>query len=524
LGGADVYGEADIFWYIPDTSTRFVESKEQLDLLQRQAILSGERMPIILTPNPVTLAKAATGTAWIGNVQGSTVCDETTFAHDRLQLPNVRACEYVSCDQQAQTKHHCDVYNSVCWVNRKDWNPTPLDTRQDSDAGHLRESYPNFRQHQWEGRKLALMVLQALDDAIDMWTEHAQKGNLPLKDSYWHVGDVYEELRSKIRTLKTQPGQEFPCEKLLADIDPMICHMSMHVATEWTPRVDPDTNVLSNFITSEYKDNSDKFHDLYTGVDLLPQEWRLSSKDVDVHMLAISTSEESGEKPPEMTFDDDFNFGDDATFGDDVYEWEGDDGFDWLTQEDDDWVGTDDFTEQDDDNFRRQRQLRQRKTKNIAKKMWTLHNRPIGFCDGSAQSMCNRRVGNTCLLANSNHYKAGFVGHGESDWLYMSLPIVEGIVMLRFDLKMNLDTSDQGDLNSLPDDFRFDLSIGGIERTLMRDEFIGMGKEIANDLIVHPVLNDKKMSREEGFEQLELGIRIRTAKDFQIMLTHVYYA
>ena len=38
---------------------------------------------------------------------------------------------------------------------------------------------------------------------------------------------------------------------------------------------------------------------------------------------------------------------------------------------------------------------------------------PVGFCDGSAQSRCNRHVDNLCLLANHNHYK----GHVEGGQL-----------------------------------------------------------------------------------------------------------
>ena len=53
LGGGDIYGEADIFWYLPDPSN--LESDMQLDFLYKQMILSGERLPIILTPSPGNL-------------------------------------------------------------------------------------------------------------------------------------------------------------------------------------------------------------------------------------------------------------------------------------------------------------------------------------------------------------------------------------------------------------------------------------------------------------------------------------
>jgi hypothetical protein len=45
-GGKSIFGEADILWYVPDPRPEATpESAGQLDLLHRQAILSGERMP-----------------------------------------------------------------------------------------------------------------------------------------------------------------------------------------------------------------------------------------------------------------------------------------------------------------------------------------------------------------------------------------------------------------------------------------------------------------------------------------------
>jgi hypothetical protein len=45
-GGKSLFGEADILWYVPDQRPETTpESAGQLDLLHRQAILSGERMP-----------------------------------------------------------------------------------------------------------------------------------------------------------------------------------------------------------------------------------------------------------------------------------------------------------------------------------------------------------------------------------------------------------------------------------------------------------------------------------------------
>lgn len=539
LAGADIYGEADIFWYISDTRGADVahpESDGQMDILQRQAILSGQRMPIILTPNPVGLAKDAQGKAWVGNIQNTAnVCEQTTVVYSKVRLPQVKACEYVNCEQSAKDDHVCDVYESHCWVNRNDWNPRPDDTPQDSDAGYAHEGYPNYREHQWEGRKLALVVLQALQEALTRWNGEATAGRLPMSATWWHVGKVYEELRSSIRSLERIPGEAAiapPCENMLNHVDPMICHMSMRGVTEWTPRVNPNVGI-SNIVTSFYVDNSLALLDLYHGVDLLPQEWRLSDDEIHVHMVAIATNDtvaKASSKNAVSLENQTFNSYDD------------DDLSSFLSEEED----FDDFMIQDD--FLRTRNLatrgkrhltpasQQRSPRRVARKVapdqWTLYERPRGFCDGSAQSMCNRRIGNTCLLANNNFYKAGFVGHGNSDWLRMSIPITEGIVLLRFEWRMDLNSGlsipdSESFLTNLPDDFSFEVDTDGSIKKYSRAEFLDLGKEIVDDLIVYPVFMNKAMSQTEGGqEELKLGIRFKTkaGADFKVLLTHVYYA
>lgn len=79
LGGADIYGEADIMWYVPDPRRGVArESAGQFDLLHRQAILSGSRMPVILTPVSHHLANETEGKAWLGNIQpGASMCGKT---------------------------------------------------------------------------------------------------------------------------------------------------------------------------------------------------------------------------------------------------------------------------------------------------------------------------------------------------------------------------------------------------------------------------------------------------------------
>jgi hypothetical protein len=129
---------------------------------------------------------------------------------------------------------------------------------------------------------------------------------------------------------------------------------------------------------------------------------------------------------------------------------------------------------------------------------WALYNAPIGFCDGSSQATCNRHVSNRCLLANRQFYKGGLLASAASEWLSLAVPSVsEGVILLRFDWAMEarLTEATPGDVPSssgnrlaqLPDDFRFEYSVGSSAVvSLDRGQFLGWGSAIADDLVYTP--------------------------------------
>ena len=548
LGGADVYGEADILWYIPgDASTE--EDAGTLDLLQRQSILSGERIPVILTPAPLTGKDVSK--LWYGNIQpGIGICPLKQSSTN-----TAKACENVNCGGTStsyfKSSRNCRVYDSFCWVERTDWNPNPSlgDAAQMLQVPHANGDYPNAAQHQFEGRKLALMVLQALEEALTRWQDQLNHGNTPLDQNMWHVGPAYRELRDSVRTLERLPGVAAlppPCESLLAGIDPMICHISMHVLTEWTPRVNPFRNRLSEHVVSEYENANEDMVQLYIGPDLLPLQWQAKDDEIDVHLVSIVTNQTT-DVQHETGFDG-------PLFDDDSYQDGANDDFTLLRtrqldhQQDrlseksvPDYISSATSTSTKIPFDRNYPSPPTRRTMSeFAEDKWTLFGAPLGFCDGSAQSTCNRKVGNVCLLANHNHYRAGMLGHGSSGWLHVNVPVTEGIILLRFDWSMKLDGESFGDrslaqkggdrLTELPKDFVFDYALGGIDKfkSLSRDEFLDFGIEIESDLIVYPVMIDKEMSvdKEEGGGSMLLSIRIQSEEGaaFRVLLTHIYYA
>jgi hypothetical protein len=439
------------------------------------------------------------GKAWLGNIQqGADLCGQTSIrGGTKLVVPDVPACQYLRCTDEMKHGGYCEKHNSVCWVERTNWNPD----KQDNDVGYQNERYQNNREHQWEGRKLTLLVLHALEEALDRWGTEMARDRLPLADDLWHVGPTYKELRESVRTLEPKVGESVPdppCYYLLRHLHPMICHLSMHAITEWTPRVTPLANRLKAAVVEGIADdNSDKV-ELYTEVNLLPESWKVSSEQVDVHMITIATNDTSGlhDKPSSDLVTDDFFFDDDGA---------------WIQNEDDD----DDDDNTDDYNGERRMMLQ-------SQKGWVVYNAPIGFCDGSAQSRCNRIIGNPCLLANYNHYKAGILGHGGSDWLTMNVGVVkEGIILGRFDFGVDLSIA------TLPRDFLFEYSVAGKVTSFSRDEFTDHIVQIVSDLWVFPFLIDREMSHtvNESEQIVVVAIRVSSsvANDL-IRLTHIYYA
>jgi hypothetical protein len=169
---------------------------------------------------------------------------------------------------------------------------------------------------------------------------------------------------------------------------------------------------------------------------------------------------------------------------------------------------------------------------------WVLYNAPIGFCDGSSQATCNRHESNRCLLANQQFYKGGLLASGTSDWLSIAVPTVsDGVILLRFDwsMKARLTAATPGDvwspgnrLSQLPDDFEFEYSVGSSSPvvTLNRKQFLEWGSVVTDDLVVYPVLMNPRMSYNASAvnEQIDVKFRVRTGKQFMVILTHVYYA
>lgn len=219
LAGGDYYGEADIL----EWDSGMTERGGWTDFFNKQAILSGERVPVIMTDYFFDIMTETNGTALMGKYVAKNeqnLFPETTWENYDKQAWAARWFNEKE-----------EKYNAICWEPRSDFEPT---NKQADHPGGQAGWHPGNRQHQWSGRKLALVLLEALDVAFERWEEGVAKDGYPLAGSYWHVGDSFKDIRNKLRTHINTPkpgeGESDPrsaCEMSFGFL-PRVCRIQMH--------------------------------------------------------------------------------------------------------------------------------------------------------------------------------------------------------------------------------------------------------------------------------------------------------
>ena len=121
FGGADIYGEKDIIWW---DSAMTEHEKGSHDMFNRQAILSGERVPVILSAPPGNILEASNGTAWIGelNLYSDRIVPTTVDEEQAKAVP--WALRFMKCESENQELCNEAKYNSICWEPRVNVTPS----------------------------------------------------------------------------------------------------------------------------------------------------------------------------------------------------------------------------------------------------------------------------------------------------------------------------------------------------------------------------------------------------------------
>ena len=572
MGGGDIYGEKDIMWWDSGMTER---DKGAIDLFNKQALLGGERVPILMNSPLVDLVADSNGTAWIGVVNHPDTSQFQTESDEQAEKDIPFALRYLHCD--GDTKQRCqeEKYSAVCWEDRSDCVPP---TAQAAHPGSQVSWHPGFRHHQLTSRANALLVLHALDDAIQKWkaiiVEMGAKKAHPLPEEHWHVREHYVEIQEKVRThMSTMNSEEGEgestmnaCEKTF-NLYPRVCRVEMSAFGEWTPRASPETSSLRNIMVGEVPEIKSEI--LYHGIDVLAPEQKIPKGQVDVHAIAIATTRPA----PEADSNSSVPPADEAERRM-LIEATADVSKRRMehvrrAMEEAGHGGGSGALKEDAEGGRRRSGGDKNDKKNNLRSLtlaysdeitpgpgwgWTT---PTGnLCDGSYNSECTREPSNNCLLNAHNDARKKMVGDAMAGWLVMRIPKVrEGLILLRMewwttekdpftegwtevgivpppaddhDPSDNARRSLGGRVSPMPDDMKFEVAIDGkIVKTWDHDEFMSYGKEVVKNFALWPLLDEVEWAKGNGGgKDVEVAIRLRSeaGRECQLGVSHVYYA
>ena len=358
-----------------DTAQAAPNYDAELDLMIRQAALGGgdDRIPYIMDGGGLSLEVLRSlhekggmdvgglGMGWAGIV-------ETESDEQAATLP--WAARYLRCKEGKEDlcEKAENKYLNTCWVDRKGVNPP---TKQDEHVAGADKAHPGWRYHQLKGRMLAVTVLEALQEAINTWSDVTITAGHPLPDEYWHVTDYYKDIREKMTNLDADVGS---CGKLKEYLPERMCKVAVRSRTEHTPRLSPDETSISSMIKpageSQYVPKvEDKM--VYDGPDEPNPVLALPEDAFDVRFIVSA-------------------------------------GIRRLRRLDDEAI--------------------------VPGLGWQIHGELPGQCDGSSSGICGRQETSSCLLDGHMASKGGVLGNEFSGWLVFTVKDVkEGLIAVVLD-------------------------------------------------------------------------------------------
>lgn len=505
MGSGSIYGdEIDILMW--DSGMTEPES-EFVDVFYRQALLAGKRIPV-LWGGPFELLKMLHEEADVDVGEWGEAMDGIPEVESAEQAETIPwAARYMKCTDEA--KELCNEeprFCAKCWIDRED-NIVPRMNQRDSPRGQVKW-HPGWRKHQLMGRNLAFAVLEALQAAVNQWTEGVM-GGPPLEDELWHVTDYYENIRNKLKNLGKDKGS---CSKIMErGLPERLCNIPMKAKTQYTPRANYNDSALTSIIkpTADgyVPENKKKF--LYEGPDAHNTCFDTPDGAMDVYNIATGRRH---------LIEDEFMLasGPDAA---------SDDGA--LSVETTRRLG-DDIE---------------------PGKGWKVFDEPAGLCDGTYNATCGRDTDSECFLYGHHDARGAVIGDESAGWLVMNLEdLKEGVIILKLHtwytpqeykeavaadtrrLGQSLHPSNDDrkltrsyDTPELPDSFVFEYAIDGKVTRLTKDEFLKQKKQIQRVVETLTILDDPNFTSES--KNVEVAMRlVGTGKDIVFGLSHIYWA
>ncbi len=234
---------------------------EHIDIFYRQALLGGNRVPVIWG-GPFELLKMLHEEADVDVGQWGLATDgimEVESAEQATEVP--WAARYMKCKDEVQDLCKNEPrFCSTCWIDRED-GIKPEQAQLDRPRGQV-SWHPGWRSHQLTGRNIAFAVLEALQAAVNVWNEGVMgkiwisifvslvetaffliqcnddslfpcfQGGPPLDDAFWHVTDYYENIRNKVLNLDKGLGS---CYKNEGFLPTRVCTtpMKVRILSSW---------------------------------------------------------------------------------------------------------------------------------------------------------------------------------------------------------------------------------------------------------------------------------------------------
>lgn len=555
LGSGSIYGdEVDLFlWDSEETE----ESKSQLDLIARQALLGGNRIPVLWGGN-FDVLKDLHEKADVDVGQHGWGWNGVPVTSDEAQAKSLPwAAQFLKCGDDPKAKALCDKpeikFSTKCWIERDDVKPP---TAQDAHLDGQDANHPGYKWHHLLGRVLAFTVLDVLQDAVSTWSDVTITAGHPLPDEYWHMTDYYTAMRDKI--VKLESGS---CGEMKKFVPERLCKAPVRARTEYTPRANPATTSISSMVKpAGGKDGAYvpavEVGMLYGGPDAANPAAAVPESAVDVTEivgLGMDQDEKADgrrrrsralEVSPQM-----------AASGN--VDANADDGLASLGQ----WA-----TAAAAEAARSWASSSSRwSDRSLADAIvpgtgWEIVDELPGRCDGTASGQCGRLPSSKCLLSGHVDSRGGILGNALSGWLVLEIKDVrEGVVVLKVDTDRKAEESTRTvgwtEVNNveggrrrlggaadehtpeerraeavtasspsrrslLPDSFEFDFAIDGTIQTLKKKEFEEKIAKPQDNIELLTVLDDPSMKKD-----LEVAIRLRgCGRECAIALTHVYWA
>jgi hypothetical protein len=515
---------------------------EDQDLNHKQNLMSGERYPVLLNGCVANLVEETEGNLAYGNLigtwGGNPLVKLTTSLDQGASLP--WAVQYLHCDSSVgglcNGKEGISWYHSSCWEPRSDYNPS---FRQDAVVGGRASWHPGDRVHKFHGRTHVVLMLKALDEALNLWENGIKSDGFPLKENYWHIKPINGDMKETL--VKNLNKEDYigttSCEKRWAahpaGLD-RACRRPFKGMGQFTPIAGGYHNSIAKHVKPAPNGYvpTNGLEPEYEGVDIYPLMWKIPEGEVDVHAIAIASTY----APSELD-----------------QSWTGN--------------GNDDNEEEAEASRRYLRQAatevikrKQNKMKAIAETAeesralgpddvkqgqgWIVNSGIVtGYCDGSPHSGdCKRGNTNKCLLSGQNDAREQVAGNALSGWLVVNVPDVKtGFIFAKiqwWDPRAIAKTKDWTEVNNgmegyrerelggkvtdIPEDFELDIAVNGkILTTYNYTEWKEFTKEYAYNEAFYPLVNDASVTGD-----VELGLRIRSEINKQYAsfgVTHIYW-